>query len=64
MSQLTVNLLFKPPPGGGGLFISSSYWGGGGLYRDRGLFNLELMMVPVVHKELEYKVDKLKNKKF
>ena len=65
MSQLTVNPLFKPPPGGG-LFISSPYEVGGGLYRDGGLpvFNLELMMVSVVHKELEYKVDKLKNKKF
>ena len=29
-----------------------------------GLFNLELMMISVVHKELEYKVDKLKNEKF
>ena len=63
MSQLTVNPLFKPPPGGGGLIYFKLILGGG-LYRDRGLFNLELMMVPVVHKELEYKVDKLKNKKF
>ena len=30
----------------------------------RGLFNLELTMISVVYKELEYKVDKLKNKKF
>ena len=30
----------------------------------RGLFNLELMVISVVYKELEYKVDKLKNKKF
>ena len=45
----------------------------GGLNRDRGLiwdegggglFNLEKMMVSVLHKELEYKVEKLKNKKF
>ena len=64
MSQLTVNPLFKPPPGGGGLIYFKLILGGGVLYRDRGLFNLELMMVPVVHKELEYKVDKLKNKKF
>ena len=28
-----------------------------------GLFNLEKMMVSVLHKELEYKVEKLKNKK-
>ena len=69
MSQLTVNPLFKPPPppgggGVGGLIYFKLILGGGGLYRDRGLFNLELMMVPVVHKELEYKVDKLKKKKF
>ena len=64
MSQLTVNPLFKPPPGGGGAYLFQAHIRGGGLYRDRGLFNLELMMVPVVHKELEYKVDKLKNKKF
>ena len=29
-----------------------------------GLFNLEKTMVSVLHKELEYKVEKLKNKKF
>ena len=32
-------------------------WGGGGL------FNLEKIMVLVLHKELEYKVEKLKYKK-
>ena len=31
-------------------------WGGGGL------FNLKTMMVSVLHKELEYKVEKLMNK--
>ena len=31
-------------------------WGGGGL------FNLKVMMVSVLNKELEYKVEKLKNK--
>ena len=41
--------------GGGGL---------GGFIEMGGLFNLELMMISVVHKELEYKVDKLKNEKF
>ena len=29
-----------------------------------GLFNLEKMMVSVLHKELEYKVEKLKYKTF
>ena len=29
-----------------------------------GLFNLETTMVSVFHKELEYKVNTLKNKKF
>ena len=53
----------------GGLFISSPFEGGGGLYRDGslfergGLFNLEQTMVSVLHKELEYKVEKLKYKK-
>ena len=51
----------------GGLFVSSPFEGGG-LYRDGslfergGLFNLEQTMVSVVHKELEYKVEKLKYK--
>ena len=34
-----------------------------GLFQRRGLFNLEKMMVLVLHKELEYKVEKLKYKK-
>ena len=32
--------------------------------RGGGLFNLEKTMVSVLHKELEYKVEKLKYKKF
>ena len=32
-------------------------------YLRRGLFNLAKKMVPVLHKELEYKVEKLKYKK-
>ena len=37
---------------------------GKGLFeRGGGLFNLEKMMVLVLHKELEYKVEKLKYKK-
>ena len=35
----------------------------GELKREGGLFNLEKMMVSVLHKELEYKVEELKNKK-
>ena len=45
--------------------------GGGGLNRDRrliwegegGLINLEKKLVSILHKELEYKVEKFKNKK-
>ena len=37
----------------------------GGLFEGwGGLFNLEKAMVSVLHEELEYKVEKLKNKKF
>ena len=43
---------FKLPRGG--LVISSSFEGGGGL------FNLETTMISVLHKKLEYKVEKLK----
>ena len=51
------NSSIKPP---GGLFISSRFEVGGG----GGLFNFELTRVSVLHKELEYKVEKLKYKKF
>ena len=52
----------KPP---GGLYISSPFEeGGGGLFERRGLFNLEMTMVSVLRKELKYKVEKLKYKKF
>ena len=37
---------------------------GGGLLEVGGLFNLETKMVSVPYKELEYKVEKLKYKKF
>ena len=62
----TVNPLLSPPAG---LFISSPFKGGGlnrdgGLFERRGLLNLETMMVSVFQKELEYKVEKLKYKKF
>ena len=44
-------------------------WGGGlmetgGLLERGGLYNLETTMVSVLHKELEYEVEKLKYKKF
>ena len=64
----TVNPLFSPPPPRGGLFISSPREGGlnrdGGLFERRGLFNLKTTMVSVLHKELEYKVEKLEYKTF
>ena len=62
-----------PPPHsrGGEASYLNAIWRG--LNRDRGkglferggggLFNLEKMMVLVLHKELEYKVEKLKYKK-
>ena len=56
----------KPPGGGGGLFISSPFEAEGclietgGLFERRGLFNLKTTMASVLHKELEYKVQKLK----
>ena len=37
--------------------------GGGGLTETGGLFNLEKTVVSVLHKELEHKVEELKNKK-
>ena len=57
---LAVNPLLSPS---GGLFITSLFeggliWEGGGE-----LFNLEKTVVSVLHKDLEYKVDKLKYKK-
>ena len=57
-------LLRPPPPPPGGLFISSPFKRG--LTEMGGLFNLEITMVSVLHKELEYKdiVEKLKYKKF
>ena len=42
------------PPPGGGLFISNPFEGGGGLIGNGGLFNLEKVMVSVLHKELQY----------
>ena len=65
---ITVHPLSSPPPRGGGLIYFKPICGG--LNRDEGLFekeggliNLEKMTVSVLHKELEYKVEKLKYKK-
>ena len=57
--SLTVNPLFSVH---GGLIYFKPTWGGG-LHTDGGLFNLEKTMVSVLHKELEYKLGKLKYKK-
>ena len=46
-----------------GLIYFKPIWGGGGLIETGGLFNLEKTVVSVLHKELEYKVEELKNKK-
>ena len=53
------------PHWGGGAYLFQAHLRGGrgGLNRDRGLFNLEKTMVSVLHKELEYEVEKLKYKK-
>ena len=61
----TENPLLSPPRGGGGLFISKPFEGEE-LNRDGALniFNLETTMVSVLHKELEYKVEKLTYRKF
>ena len=64
LPSLTVNPLLSPL---GRIFISSSFGGlfnrDGGSYLRGGLFNLEKTIVTVLHKELEYKVKKLKYKK-
>ena len=59
----------KPLGGGGAYLFQVHLWGGGGLIEAGdllemgGLFNLEKTMASVLHKELEQKVEKLKNKK-
>ena len=57
--QLTINPI-KPLGGGGG---GQGLIEIGGYLRDGGLFNVEKTMVSVLHKELEYKVEKLKYKR-
>ena len=61
VSQITVNPQFSLL---GGLFISSPFEGGGGLNRQGGLIWEGGTMVSVLHKELEYKLEKLKYKTF
>ena len=61
----TVNPLLSHPRG---FLIPNTFewWGeggGGGLMETGGLFNLAKTMVSVLHKELEYKVEKPKYKK-
>ena len=52
----------KPP---GGLIYFKSIWGEAFIKIEMGgLFNLEMTMVSVLHKEVEYKVEKLKYKRF
>ena len=60
----TVNPLLNTP--WEGLFISNTFEGGliemGGLFERGDVFNLAKMMISVLHKQLEYKVEKLKYK--
>ena len=56
----------KPPSPGAYLFqahLRGSLIETGGIFKREGLFNLEKTTVSVLHKELEYKVEKLKYKK-
>ena len=55
--MITINPLLSPMEG---LIYFKPIWEGGG----GGLFNLETIMVSVLHKELEHKVEKHKCKKF
>ena len=57
----TANPLISPR---GAYLFQAHLEGGGGLIETGGLFNLETTMVSVLHKELEYKVENLKYKKF
>ena len=58
LNKYTVNPLLKR---GGGLIILNTFEVS--LIGTGGLFNLAKMMVSVLHRELEYKVEKLKYKK-
>ena len=65
----TVNPILSPPPPNGGesppVGFKPFEGGRGGLKETGGFFNyLETPMVSVLHKELEYNVEKLRYKKF
>ena len=61
---ITLNpLLTPPPPGGAYLFQAHSKGRGWGLIESGGLFNLEMAIISVLHKELEYKVQSESNPK-
>ena len=66
VSKALVNKFRKssinPPPPGGGACLFQTHLRGG-LIETGGLTNLAKMMVSVLHKELEYRVEKLKYKK-
>ena len=53
----------KPPPPPG-TYLFRAHLTGGSLKETGGLFNLETTMLSVLHAELQYKVEKLKYKKF
>ena len=60
---ITINpQLTSPPPPCGRLFILTPVEGGG-LIETAGLVHLKKAMVSLLHKELEYKLEKLKYKK-
>ena len=44
---------------GGGAYLFQAHLRGGGLIEKGHLFNLEMTMVSVLHKELEHKEEKL-----
>ena len=59
----TVNPLLTPPTPPGGLIHFKHVWGEGGLNKNGVLFHLTTLVVSVLHKEQECKVEKLKYKK-
>ena len=60
--QIHINILLILYKARRGLIYFKHIWGGGLIERGA-LFNLAKMMVTVLHKELEYKVEKLKYEK-